>query len=166
MEDEIKFLNWDETIERLLTRYFQYGRQPLHPVLLIISENIQIVWEIYRNHPETCINLLRQIAMPFTKEEYEKKILAPIKKHAQKNKPLKPLPYSLIILRKMMGDDPQFISDTFHREINMIKKENKTKVYKEIVKELCEIMLNEAIEKITAYQSTLPDKKSEKIKIT
>lgn len=145
--------DWDQLIEKLLLSHFQYGRYPLFPALSTITDNIETVWEVYSKYPQTCINLLKQVATPCSKEEYEQKVLAVIKDRCKVEPALEYLASSLSILRKFMGDDPNFINSTFRHEIAMLNGENKNDEYLKIVDKTCRQAIKETIDNIqNSYQ--------------
>lgn len=129
--------HWEALTEELLIKHFQYGRQALHPAINCIVNDLQTVCEVYRSYPETCANLLEQAMMNFSKQEYEEQVLAATEANCEEEPALWPLVDSLRNLRKYIGDNPSELAKTFHREIALLPNENKTKLFCELINEIC-----------------------------
>jgi hypothetical protein len=137
IELDIPDEQWDALTEQLLTAHFQHGRQALYSVIENIITNLQTICEIYRFFPGTCTRLLEQLLLPFTKEEYEERIIAPMMSLSAEHPPVGILALSLVNLRKFLGDDHTFLNNSFHREIALISGENKSALFNLLCRQLC-----------------------------
>lgn len=144
-EIEIRDEQWDALTEQLLTAHFQYGRQALYPLIESIITNLQTVCEIYRPYPDTCIRLLEQLSLPFSKKDYEEQIIAPMMTFIEEQPAIVILAESLVNLRKFLGDDPSFLNKSFHREIALLPGLNKTEQFEQLCQDLCNSALIEII---------------------
>lgn len=144
---------WENLTERLLNQHFLYGRQPLYPVISCIITDLQTVCEIYRSYGDTCINLLEQVMMDFSQNEYEDLVLGVIESKCEEQPALWPLVDSLRNLRKYIGDYPSDLNKTFHREISMLPGESKTTMFAELVEDICRTAVQETVDNIN--QQTL-----------
>lgn len=155
---EVNDEQWTALTETLLLANFQYGRQALYPVIESIITNLQAICEVYGHHSQTCTQLLTQVTLSFNKEEYESRVLAPIMACSAKEPALELIVESLRNLRKFLGDDMEYISNSFSREVALLPTENRTELFKRLCRTLCLKAIQETIQTIQA----LPQKNENK----
>lgn len=146
---------WETMTETLLTEHFQYGRQALYPVINCIMTDLQTICEIYRSHSDTCVNLLEQAMMSFTKNDYEQMVIAAIEAHCDEEPALWPLVDSLRNLRKYIGDYPSDLAKPFHREIALLPGEQKTQQFSELVESICRTATQQTVDNINQQKLSM-----------
>lgn len=146
---------WESLTENLLKQHFQYGRQALYPVISCMVTDLQTVCEIYRSYPDTCMNLLEQAMMAFSKDNYENMVIASIEEHCDEEPALWPLVDSLRNLRKYIGDYPSELAKTFHREIAMLPGEQKTQLFCNLVESMCRKLTKNTVYQIKEQTLTM-----------
>ena len=158
------FNNSEEMIKHLLLPHFKYSQGAFVPALEIICENIGTIMEVQANFPGTCMKLLLQVKEPFTKEEYEQGVLSKIRVASRKDPVYQIVETSLRNLRKFLGDDPDFLSKTFHREINYIKQPNRLEIFQEVAYKACCEAIDIAVKEIEMSHQEKAQPNSKRLK--
>lgn len=148
--------SWNDFIEKVITKNFQYNRYTIFPALECIMTHIQTICEIYRRFPNTCIELLNQVVAPFTPTEYEEKVINPILALAAQEPALELVANSLRTLRHFFGDYPDFLNRTFQHQIRLMQSENKLQTFVELCKKLCTDAVTETVNSINQSLSNVP----------
>lgn len=150
---------WQEMAEEIITQHFEQGRYITQPVLESIFNNIQTICEVYTQFPDTCVVLLQQVVADFDADDYEKNVLTPIQELACIEPAVAFVHDSLLFIRRFFGDNPTFLTETFHHQIAAItSKPNETKLqtFSEICKNLCISAVNKTVNEINLSATPRP----------
>ncbi|MGE3320416.1 MAG: hypothetical protein AB7I18_14080 [Candidatus Berkiella sp.] len=145
--------SWAALIENVVLKNYQYYRYTIFPALECIMSNIQTIFEIYHQYPETCIALLEQAVMPFSPKEYEDRVIAPIMALVDEDPAHGLIVDSLRNLRRFLGDNPEFLNRTFQHQIQSLSSEDKLREFCTLCQKLCTEAVSETVNHINTIRA-------------